>query len=133
MVNPHFSQAFCCGCGSGGIGAAVSAARNGADTVLVERYGHLGGMGTGGLVTIIPCLFDFGGTMQIGGISQEWIERLTLREAEIHPPEEILGATDKRLLSYWRDRLPFMKPRPSGRCGRSPETRSRLIRNHLVH
>ncbi|MGD9161788.1 MAG: FAD-dependent oxidoreductase, partial [Desulfobacteraceae bacterium] len=42
------------GGGPGGIGAAVSAARNGADTVLIERYEHLGGMGTGGLVTIIP-------------------------------------------------------------------------------
>ena len=47
------------GGGPGGIGAAVSAARNGADTILIERYGYLGGMGTGGLVTIIPCLSDF--------------------------------------------------------------------------
>jgi NADPH-dependent 2,4-dienoyl-CoA reductase/sulfur reductase-like enzyme len=46
------------GGGPGGIGAAVAAARNGADTVLIERFGHLGGMGTGGLVTIIPCLSD---------------------------------------------------------------------------
>jgi len=38
------------GGGPGGIGAAVAAARNGADTVLIERYGYLGGMGTGGLV-----------------------------------------------------------------------------------
>ena len=42
------------GGGPGGIGAAVSAARNGADTVLIERYGYLGGMGTGGLVTSYP-------------------------------------------------------------------------------
>jgi MFS family permease len=34
------------GGGPGGIGAAVSAARNGADTVVIERYGYLGGMGT---------------------------------------------------------------------------------------
>jgi hypothetical protein len=95
------------GGGPGGIGAAVSAARNGADTVLIERYGYLGGMGTGGLVTIIPCLSDFDGTMQIGGINQEWIERLTMREAETHPPEEIWGATDKRLTSYWNDRSFF--------------------------
>jgi len=95
------------GGGPGGIGAAVSAARNGADTVLIERYGYLGGMGTGGLVTIIPCLSDFGGTMQIGGINQEWIERLTVREAETHPPEEIWGSTDKRLISYWNDRSFF--------------------------
>lgn len=95
------------GGGPGGIGAAVSAARNGADTVLIERYGYLGGMGTGGLVTIIPCLSDFDGIMQIGGINQEWIERLTLREAETHPPAEIWGATDRRLIEYWNDRSFF--------------------------
>jgi hypothetical protein len=95
------------GGGPGGIGAAVSAARNGADTVLIERYGYLGGMGTGGLVTIIPCLSDFDGTMQIGGINQEWIERLTIREAETHPPVGIWGSTDKRLIAYWNDRSFF--------------------------
>ncbi len=95
------------GGGPGGIGAAVAAARNGADTVLIERYGYLGGMGTGGLVTIIPCLSDFSGTMQIGGINQEWIERLTVREAETHPPEEIWGETDPRLIAYWNDRSFF--------------------------
>jgi NADPH-dependent 2,4-dienoyl-CoA reductase/sulfur reductase-like enzyme len=92
------------GGGPGGIGAAVAAARNGADTVLIERYGYLGGMGTGSLVTIIPCLSDFNGTMQIAGINQEWIERLTAREAETHPPAGIWGSTDKRLTSYWNDR-----------------------------
>jgi ribulose 1,5-bisphosphate synthetase/thiazole synthase len=44
------------GGGPGGIGAAISASRAGADTVLIERYGHLGGMATGGLVNIIPNL-----------------------------------------------------------------------------
>jgi hypothetical protein len=95
------------GGGPGGIGAAVSAARNGADTVLIERYGHLGGMGTGGLVTIIPCLSDFDGNMQIAGINQEWIERLEKRGAETHPPAEIWGSDDKRLTSYWNDRSFF--------------------------
>ena len=95
------------GGGPGGIGAAISAARNGADTVLIERYGYLGGMATGGLVTIIPCLSGFDGIMQIGGINQEWIERLTVREAETHPPEGIWGSTDKRLISYWNDRSFF--------------------------
>jgi hypothetical protein len=95
------------GGGPGGIGAAIAAARNGADTVLIERYGYLGGMGTGGLVTIIPCLSDFNGIMQIGGINQEWIERLTVRDAETHPPEETWGSTDKRLISYWNDRSFF--------------------------
>ncbi len=95
------------GGGPGGIGAAISAARNGAKTVLIERYGHVGGMATGGLVTIIPCLSDFSGVMQIGGINQEWIERLDVRDAVTYPPKEIWGADDKRLVSYWNDRSFF--------------------------
>ena len=35
------------------------------NTILIERYGYLGGMGAGGLVTIIPCLSDFSGRMQL--------------------------------------------------------------------
>jgi hypothetical protein len=95
------------GGGPGGIGAAVAAARNGAETVLIERYGYLGGMGTGGLVTIIPNLSDFDGNMQIGGINQEWIERLTVRDAEMHPPEEIWGSDDRRLVNYYNERSFF--------------------------
>ena len=96
------------GGGPGGIGAAVSAARNGADTVLVERYGYLGGMGTGGLVTIIPCLSDFDGSMQIGGINQEWIDRLDKRDACWYPPKEIWGSDHPKLTEYWGDRSFFM-------------------------
>jgi hypothetical protein len=95
------------GGGPGGIGAAVAAARNGADTVLIERYGYLGGMGTGGLVTIIPCLSDFDGNMQIGGINQEWIERLDKREACTYPPPELWGCDDKFVTSYWNTRSFF--------------------------
>lgn len=38
------------GGGPGGLGAAVASARNGADTVLIERYGCLGGMASVGEV-----------------------------------------------------------------------------------
>jgi hypothetical protein len=95
------------GGGPGGVAAAISAARNGARTVLIERYGHVGGMATGGLVTIIPCLTDFSGVMQIAGLNQEWMERLDAREAVTYPPKEIWGADDKRLVSYWNDRGGF--------------------------
>jgi hypothetical protein len=95
------------GGGPGGIGAAVAAARNGAKTVLIERFGHLGGMGTGGLVTIIPCLSDFSGVMQIGGINQEWIERLEPREATTHPAPGMWGSKDPRTVAYWNDRSFF--------------------------
>jgi hypothetical protein len=95
------------GGGPGGIGAAVSAARNGADPVLIERYVYLGGMGTGGLVTIIPNLSDINGVQQIAGIQQEWIDRLDKYNATTYPPKETWGSDDKRLVSYWNDRVFF--------------------------
>jgi hypothetical protein len=41
------------GGGPGGIGAAVSAARNGAKTILVERFGSFGGTWTAGILSAI--------------------------------------------------------------------------------
>jgi len=95
------------GGGPGGIGAALASARSGADTVLIERYGHLGGMGTGGLVTIIPNLSDLNGKQQIAGICQEWIDRLDLREAADYPKKEHWGPNDKKLVDYYGDRSFF--------------------------
>ena len=95
------------GGGPGGIGAALSAARSGADTVLIERYEHLGGMGTGGLVTIIPNLSDFSGKQQIAGVSQEWVDRLQRREACDYPKKEHWGSTDTKLVAYYEDRSFF--------------------------
>ena len=43
----HEADVIVVGGGPGGHSAAVAAARNGAKTVLVERYGHLGGLATG--------------------------------------------------------------------------------------
>ena len=45
------------GGGPAGMAAAVSAARHGARTLLVERYGFLGGMGTAGGVTNFAGLY----------------------------------------------------------------------------
>jgi hypothetical protein len=95
------------GGGPGGHAAAVAAARNGADTVLVERYGCLGGMGTGGLVTIIPNLCDMNGVQQIAGQCQEWIDRLDVRNATDYPSKEEWGSTDQKRVKYWRNRSFF--------------------------
>jgi len=95
------------GGGPGGIGAALTAARSGANTVLIERYEHLGGMGTGGLVTIIPNLSDFSGKQQIAGISQEWIDRLMRRNAADFPKKEHWGSKDSKLTAYYENRSFF--------------------------
>lgn len=79
------------GGGPGGIAAAVSAARGGADTILLERYGHLGGMATGGLVNIIPNLGDIYGEQYIGGFCQEVIDRLAARGAACFPEKRFWG------------------------------------------
>ena len=91
------------GGGPGGIGSALSAARSGADTVLVERYGHLGGMTTGGLVTIIPNLSDISGEQQITGICQELVDRLDARGATDYPKKEDWGSTDEKLVQHYID------------------------------
>lgn len=46
------------GGGPAGVAAAVSAARAGADVILLERYNHLGGLSTGGLVIWIDRMTD---------------------------------------------------------------------------
>jgi hypothetical protein len=95
------------GGGPGGVGAALAAARNGADTILVERYGHLGGMATGGLVTAIPVMSDIYGKRLLGGICWEWIERLDKWEAAFYPKEHELGSSEKMVVKYWADRSIF--------------------------
>lgn len=90
------------GGGPGGIGAAVAAARNGAKTVLVERYGHLGGLATGGLVIAIPGMSDHTGEQLIAGICQEWVDRLEPLGGTLHPRKEDLGSSDPALIAKWR-------------------------------
>ena len=96
------------GGGPAGVGAAIAAARNGANTVLVERYGHLGGMATGGLVILIPHLSDGSKKQQIVGICQEMISRLDSMGAAIHPSYEDLGSRNQKLVKYWQDYLFFV-------------------------
>jgi len=72
------TQVLVCGGGPGGLAAAVSAARNGADTLLVERYGFLGGMATAGLVNPFMTWFA-GGEQIINGIFQEVLDRLAAK------------------------------------------------------
>lgn len=57
-----------CGGGVAGVAAATCAARNGAKVLLIERYGFLGGLATGGLVITVPPLDN--------GINSEIRQRL---------------------------------------------------------
>jgi hypothetical protein len=89
------------GGGPGGVASAISAARNGADTVLIERYGHLGGMATGGLINIIPNLSEINGKQRIAGLCQEIIDRMDARGAANFPRKEDWGTTDVRVVNHY--------------------------------
>lgn len=96
------------GGGPAGIGAAVAAARAGADTVLIERYGHLGGMATGGLVILIPHMSGGTAHQEIAGICQEWIDRLDRIDGAIHPDRAELGSSDAAIHKKWQDYFSFV-------------------------
>lgn len=76
------------GGGPAGIAAAVGSARNGARTMLVERYGFLGGMLTAGLVN---CINGFrnqrGSTGQVvAGIGEEMVKKMASAGGAYLPP-----------------------------------------------
>lgn len=64
------------GGGPAGFIAAAAAARLGVSTLLVERYGCLGGLATGGLVLYMDGIADKQGVRVIGGLPWEAMERL---------------------------------------------------------
>lgn len=63
------------GGGPAGIAAAVAAAHGGAHTLLVERYGFLGGMGTAGGVTNFAGLYG-----RRGGVMQQLVRGVVVDE-----------------------------------------------------
>ena len=89
------------GGGPAGVSAAVAAARNGADTVLIERYGHLGGMATGGLVILIPHLSDGTERLVIAGQQKEWLDRLEPLKGVVQPPLDAIGSSDPKVIERW--------------------------------
>ena len=64
-----------CGAGPGGFAAAVTAARNGADVVLIERYGFAGGMASVGEVTPFMCSHSHGLPLD-RPLYGEWIDAM---------------------------------------------------------
>lgn len=82
------------GGGPAGTAAAIAASRTGAETYLVERYNHLGGLWTGGLV--LPLLSTHGADKQkrrkqvIFGIGGEMSKRLAGLGMSIHEESPVV-------------------------------------------
>ena len=92
------------GGGSAGMAAAVSAARNGAHTTLVERYGSMGGLATNGLIILLLTLDDGRGRQVVAGLCQEMVDRLAARNACLFPPRDEWGSPDAGLVEKYRRR-----------------------------
>jgi hypothetical protein len=89
------------GGGPAGIAAAVSAARHGARTLLVERYGFLGGMGTAGGVTNFAGLYgrrDGEMTQLVHGVADELLARIDALGGLNQPQDGLQGRI--RVRSY---------------------------------
>jgi len=83
------------GGGPAGIAAAWAAARQGRSTLLVERYGFLGGMGTAAGVTNFCGLHaNVHGDMRrvVRGVADELLERIAALGG-LNPPHSIFGRT----------------------------------------
>ena len=97
------------GGGPAGIGAAVSAARGGAKTALVEQYGFLGGAATAGLVGPFMTSFSRDGERQItAGVFDEIVRRLEAIGGAVHPSRVRSGSPESGFYVFGHDHVtPF--------------------------
>lgn len=91
------------GGGPAGTMAAVAAARMGADVIVLERYNHLGGLSTGGLVIWIDRMSDWAGQHVIRGLAEELLARLP-PGALTGPGRADWGSRDAATAAYWSQR-----------------------------
>ena len=87
------------GGGPAGVAAALAAARGGAKVVLIERYTHLGGLATGGLVLILSG-FDDGVQSLFGGIPMEILKKIREMNASLTTREGWCDTVDAEALKY---------------------------------
>ncbi|MEP0519256.1 MAG: FAD-dependent oxidoreductase [Hyphomicrobiales bacterium] len=78
------------GGGAAGVTAAVSAARNGCSVTLLERYHHLGGMASGGMVLVLDDMVNEGNEIVTTGIVDEFVTLMEKQDGAVYPPPEDL-------------------------------------------
>jgi succinate dehydrogenase/fumarate reductase flavoprotein subunit len=98
----HEPDVLVVGGGSAGVAAAVAAAREGAEVLLVERHGYLGGLATGGLIILLLTLDDGRGRQAVAGLCQEVTERLDRRGAARFPKPSEWGSADPDLVRLYQ-------------------------------
>ncbi|MDH3275484.1 MAG: FAD-dependent oxidoreductase [Gammaproteobacteria bacterium] len=89
------------GGGPAGVSAAVSAARNGCSVTLLERYHHLGGMASGGMVLVLDDMVN-GQEITISGIVDEFVQRMEKEGMAVTPPLEDRYASEEMYRKWAR-------------------------------
>jgi hypothetical protein len=88
------------GGGPAGQAAAVAAARAGAGVTLLERYGYLGGLASGGMVLVLDDMCAEG-EISVGGLALEIIDRMQRIGACVAPPLEDCFRNDDIVRDRW--------------------------------
>lgn len=99
------------GGGPAGIAAAIACARQGAATLLVERYGFLGGNLTASLVG--PCMTSYsldGSQQLITGIFDEFVRRMQADGGALHPSGIPAGSAYSGFIEYGHDKVTPFEP-----------------------
>jgi hypothetical protein len=99
----HRCDVLVVGGGPSGTAAAAAAAKQGAEVALLERYNHLGGLSTGGLVIWIDRMTDWQGDLVIRGFAEELFDRLPA-DAVAGPSRADWGSRDPAKSGYWSHR-----------------------------
>jgi hypothetical protein len=87
----YHAEVVVVGGGVAGVSAAIAAVRSGTDTLLVERYGALGGNLTIGLLEASMSFHDRRGKQLIGGIPDEIVQRLKAAGGSVGHVEDDVG------------------------------------------
>jgi hypothetical protein len=99
------------GAGPAGIAAALASARNGARTMLVERFGYVGGNLTAGLVG--PCMTSFsldGTTQLIRGVFDELVTEMARTGEALHPSQVPPSSPYSGFIEYGHSRVTPFEP-----------------------
>ena len=100
----HDVDVLVVGGGPAGTTAAIAAARLGARVLLTERYNHLGGLSTGGLVIWIDRMTDWDGKLVIRGLGEELLDRLPT--GAVHGPDpSSWGSREIEAVARWKPRF----------------------------
>lgn len=93
------------GGGTAGFATGVAAARNGANVIIVERYGFLGGMCTAGYVTLLPIWnlvpWKEETSPLIGGIAAEIVDKLDKLGGTVSPAIAKENQKKNPVMPYW--------------------------------